>query len=385
MNSNASTILLSRQDLIMQMMPIWLCFASLGIIWNPGLIINYISYDLQLSSIQTLCLRLPGLLSLLLLPFPCLMLIRRTGHKTAIMTSLFLWAIALLLPASDFYYDYPAMIVACSLMAMADTLMLTSLYLKIALLQSKESLPSVLSFIQSLVPLTAVTVPLIINGAFNVMIPTFGLGWRIIFLLFAILAMLAFSALGATPPSTSPYPASDLLKIAKTLLASGDIRKNMIAITCIAGINLISLQLISETISFFLFQAAGLLIGGLLLKTVPIMKMGRLGIAMELAGIILLWIEGTEFISHLSIIIIGFANASLFPLILSRAFISHPDKKYAVTALMMTALSGGIVLFITAIFTMMAFGQQAVYIILTATVLFMIYYFFYGLSKKAVI
>ncbi|MDE5882129.1 MAG: MFS transporter [Muribaculaceae bacterium] len=369
MNLNASTTTLSRQDLVMQMMPIWLCFISLGIIWSPEIIIGYISSDLELSNIQVLLLNLPYFICLLLLPLPETMLIRRVGHKNVIMSSLLLWIMALVILASDLYYTYPIMVAAFFLMAIATTLMLTSLYSLIATLNSNETLPSALAFVQTLVPLAAAAVPLLFDGANKVTIPTFGFGWRIIFVLFAIIAMFAFSVLGATPHNSFQDDEANLFKDIKTLLASGTVRRGILATGFIAGTNFIALLLTINVTSFLIFQAIGLFIGGMLLRNVSPLKLSYPAIAIQLLGIILLWIGGSDFTADLSFVLIGFSNAPLFAIVLSLIFTKHPNNKYAVTALAVTAISIGVLLLTVATLTTGSFGETVAYLILSASTL----------------
>ncbi len=369
MNLNASTTTLSRQDLLMQMMPIWLCFISLGIIWSPGIIIGYISSDLEFSNLQLLLLNLPYFLCLLLLPLPETRLIRRVGHKNVIMSSLLLWIISLAVLASDLYYIYPVIVSTFFLMAIATTLMLTSLYSLVATLNSKETLPSALSFVQALVPLAAATVPLLFDGATKVMIPTFGFGWRIMFVLFTVIAMFAFSVLGATPHSSFQNNEVTSTKDIQTLLASGSVRRGLLAIGLITGTNLIALLLTVNVTSFLIFQAIGLFIGGMLLKNVSPLKLSYPAITIQLLGIILLWTGGSDIIDNLSFVLIGFSNAPLFAIVLSLLFTKHPNNKYAVTALTVTATSIGVLLLTVAILMIDSFGETAAYLILLASTL----------------
>lgn len=353
----------------MQMMPIWLCFISLGIIWSPEISIGYISSDLDLSNRQVLLLNLPYFLCLLLLPVPATFLIRRFGHKNVVMSSLLLWIIALVVLASDLYYTYPVMVSAFFLMAIATTLMLTSLYSLIDTLNSNETLPSTLSFVQALVPLAATTVPLLFDGANKVMIPTFGFGWRIIFVLFAIIAMFAFSVLGATPHSSLQDDKPNLIENIKFLLASGSVRRGILILSLIAGTNLIALLLTVNVTPFLIFQTISLFIGGMLMKNVSPLKLGYPAIAVQSLGIILLWVGGNNIITNLSFLLIGFGNAPLFPIAISLLFTKHPNNKYAITALTVMAISGGILLLITAILTMASFEESAAYIILSISTL----------------
>lgn len=377
MNPNASTTTISRQDLYMHMIPIWLCFISLGIIWSPSYIVSYISSDLTFTYVQTLLFYLPYLFCYFLLPIPALSLIHRFGYKNMLMASLILWIVALIILASDYYYNYSTLVIACSFMAIASPVMLTALYSFITTFFSNAILPSTLSFGQALMPLAATIVPYLFEGANKVMIPTFGFGWRIIFVWFAISSMFALSVLAATPSTISASEEHNFIKTIKGLLRSPSFCKNMSAIAVLTGINLISLLLTINLTSFLLFQAAGLFIGGVTLKNFPPVKVGYLAVAILLLGVTLLWIGENETISNLSFAFIGFSNAPLFIIAISRLFTAHWDKKYAVTGLTVTAISGGIILLITAIVTIAMFGNISAYCILSVSVLIIIWYSIY--------
>ncbi|MDE6768905.1 MAG: hypothetical protein K2J78_04175, partial [Muribaculaceae bacterium] len=110
-----------------------------------------------------------------------------------------------------------------------------------------------------------------------------------------------------------------------------------------------------------------LFIGGMLLKNVSPLKLSYPAIAIQLLGIILLWIGGSDFTADLSFVLIGFSNAPLFAIVLSLLFTKHPNNKYAVTALAVTAISIGVLLLTVATLTTSSFGETVAYLILSAS------------------
>ncbi len=91
------------------------------------------------------------------------------------------------------------MLIAFSLLGIVTAVMQTSLNARGSGLINPSRLASTLTFGQFVKALSSLSAPYLMAWGAAAMLPTFGLGWRVLFPIFGIVCLLSIAALGATP------------------------------------------------------------------------------------------------------------------------------------------------------------------------------------------
>ena len=186
----------------MAIVPVMLCFFAMGFVDLVGIASNYVKEDLQLS--DSVANVLPSLVFFWFLIFsvPTGMLMNRIGRKKTVLLSLIVTVVSLLLPL--FGENFPLMLVSFSLLGIGNALMQTSLNpLVSSVIQG--NLASTLTFGQFVKAIASFLAPYIAMWGALATIPSFGMGWRILFPIYMVIGILA-SLLLASTPINEPAP-----------------------------------------------------------------------------------------------------------------------------------------------------------------------------------
>ena len=125
------------------------------------------------------------------------MLMNRIGRKKTVLISLVVTAVSLIIPvAGD---SYLTMLAAFSLLGIGNAIMQTSLNPLVTNLISGDKLASTLTFGQFVKAIASFLAPILAAWGATTYLPTFGLGWRVLFAIYAIISVLSISLLAATP------------------------------------------------------------------------------------------------------------------------------------------------------------------------------------------
>ena len=179
------------------MIPLMLCFFAMGFVDLVGIASNYVKEDLQLS--DSVANVLPSLVFFWFLIFsvPTGMLMNKIGRKKTVLLSLIVTVVSLLLPL--FGENFPLMLVSFSLLGIGNALMQTSLNPLVSSVIRGGNLASTLTFGQFVKAIASFMAPYIAMWGAMASIPTFGLGWRVLFPVYMIIGVLASLFLLSTP------------------------------------------------------------------------------------------------------------------------------------------------------------------------------------------
>ena len=181
----------------MAIVPVMLCFFAMGFVDLVGIASNYVKEDLQLS--DTTAKVLPSLVFFWFLIFsvPTGMLMDRIGRKNTVLLSLAVTVAALLLPI--FGDSFLLMLVSFSLLGIGNTLMQTSLNPLVSSVIRGGNLASTLTFGQFVKAIASFLAPYIAMWGAMATIPTFGLGWRVLFPVYMVIGIVTSLLLASTP------------------------------------------------------------------------------------------------------------------------------------------------------------------------------------------
>lgn len=177
--------------------PVMLSFFAMGFVDLVGIASNYVKEDLSLT--DSVANIFPSLVFFWFLIFsvPTSMLMNKIGRKRTVLLSLLVTVLSLLLPL--FGETFPVMLVSFSLLGIGNALMQTSLNPLVSTVIRGGNLASILTFGQFVKAIASFMAPYIAMWGALATIPSFGLGWRVLFPIYMVIGVLATLLLWASP------------------------------------------------------------------------------------------------------------------------------------------------------------------------------------------
>lgn len=384
----AQSYVTSRKSFLIQIIPVMLCFFAMGFVDLVGTASNYVQKDLGLTDSQANLFPSLVFFWFLIFSVPTGMLMNKIGRKKTVVISLIVTAASLVIPAMG--DNYMIMLLSFSLLGIGNAIMQTSLNPLVSNLISGDKLASTLTFGQFVKAIASFLAPIIAAWGATTMMPTFGLGWRALFIIYAVISFLAIALLSATPiEEDSPDKASSVGSCLR-LLGTPFIMLCFIGIMCHVGIdvgtNTTAPKIIMERLGlpledagyatsvYFIFRTLGCFLGAIILRTISPKIFFGLSVVMMLAGMCLLFVCDTLMPIYVGIGLIGFGNSNVFSIIFAQALLSSPDKKNEVSGLMIMGLFGGTVFPLAMGFAADAVGQVGAVAVMTVGVIYLLYY-----------
>ena len=367
---------------------VMLAFFTMGFVDLVGIASNYVQKDLALSDSQANILPSLVFFWFLIFSVPTGMLMNRIGRKNTVLLSLVVTVLSLILPL--FGSSFGLMLVSFSLLGIGNALMQTSLNPLVTLVVS-GNLASTLTFGQFVKAIASFLAPyLAMWGATN-SIPTFGLGWRVLFPIYMIIGIIATLLLSATPitEERSEKRASavgDCLK----LLGNPVILLSFIGIICHVGIdvgtNTTAPKILMErhemtldeaafaTSLYFVFRTVGSLTGSVILRVMSNRLFFLISVVMMAAAMAGLGFGTTKPVLYTAIALVGYGNSNIFPLIFSQALRSDKEHENETSGLMVMGLFGGTLFPLVMGFASDATGQAGAVAVMALGVIYLFTY-----------
>lgn len=372
-----------------KLIPLMLCFFAMGFVDLVGIASNYVKADLNLTDSQANLFPSLVFFWFLIFSVPTGMLMNRIGQKKTVLLSLIVTFASLLLPI--FGDGYVLMLLSFSLLGIGNALMQTSLNPLLSNIVSRDSLASSLTFGQFVKAIASFLAPYIAMWGATQTIPSFGLGWRILFPTYMIMAVVATLLLGKTSikeEKSTEKPSS--FGECFALLGKPFVLLSFIGIMCHVGIdvgtNTTAPKILMERLGmglddaafstslYFIFRTAGCFLGSFLLQRMSskvFFGISSLMMALAMGGLSVF--ESKELI-YVCIALIGFGNSNIFPVIFSQALLALPNKKNEVSGLMIMGLFGGTVFPLAMGAASDAIGQVGAVAVMSVGVLYLLIY-----------
>ena len=348
---------MGRRTALMQFIPVMLCFFAMGFVDLVGTASNYVQQELGLTDSQANLFPSLVFFWFLIFSVPTGMLMNKIGRKCTVLLSLIVTAVSLFIPM--FGEGYYTMLIAFSLLGIGNALMQTSLNPLVSNLITPDKLASTLTFGQFVKAIASFLAPILAAWGATSAVITFGLGWRVLFPIYALVCLLSISMLAATPiEEKRPDKASGIMECVR-LLGRPFILLCFIGIMCHVGIdvgtNTTAPKIIIERLGlpleeagfatgiYFIFRTGGSLLGAILLRSVSAKKFFALSVAMMLVAMGILFVSHTIHMIYIGIALIGFGNSNIFSVIFSQALNNSPAEQNEVSGLMIMGLFGGTV------------------------------------------
>lgn len=385
----ATAVQTSQKSTLLQFIPVMLCFFAMGFVDLVGTASNYVQKDLNLTDSEANLFPSLVFFWFLLFSVPTGILMNKIGRKNTVLISLAVTTLSLIIPI--FGEGYLTMLIAFSLLGIGNAIMQTSLNPLVTNLIGGDKLASTLTFGQFVKAIASFLAPIIAAWAATTYLPTFGLGWRALFVIYAIVSFLSISALAATPiQEEKPDRASGIFECVR-LLSTPFILLCFLGIMCHVGIDVGTnttapkiimerLELPLEEASFatglyFIFRTIGCFLGAFILRYVSPKIFFAVSAVMMLIATVLLFLGTSLTTIYLGIALVGFGNSNIFSIIFAQALLASPKEKNEVSGLMIMGLFGGTVFPLAMGYTSDFIGNQTGAIIVMAIpVIYLVYF-----------
>ena len=381
----------TKHTSVARFIPVMCCFFAMGFVDLVGIASNYVKADLGLNDSQANIFPSLVFFWFLIFSVPTGMLMNRIGRKKTVLLSLLVTFVSLLLPI--FGDSYLLMLASFSLLGIGNALMQTSLNPLLSNIVSGKSLASALTLGQFVKAIASFLAPYITMWGATEAMPSLGMGWRVLFPVYMVVAVVAIVLLGLTP-IREEQPDHDASGFAACfgLLRHPFVLLCFLGIMCHVGIdvgtNTTAPKLLIErrgmsldeagfaTSLYFIFRTVGCFLGAFILSRVSVRKFFGLSVVMMLVAMAGLFVFHGETAIYVCIALIGFGNSNIFPVVFSQAMLSMPEKKNEVSGLMIMGLFGGTVFPLAMGLAGDAVGQSGAVAVMTVGVLYLLLYTF---------
>ena len=337
--------------------PVMLTFFTMGFVDLVGIASNYVKEDLALS--DSVANVLPSLVFFWFLIFsvPTGMLMNKIGRKNTVLLSLVVTVVSLLLPMLG--ESFALMLIAFSLLGIGNALMQTSLNPLVSLVIRGGNLASTLTFGQFVKAIASFLAPYIAMWGAMSAIPSFGMGWRVLFPIYMAIGIVATLLLSSTPIEEEPVDKASSFIDCTKLLARPVILLSFIGIMCHVGIdvgtNTTAPKILMErhemtlndaafaTSLYFIFRTIGCLTGSFFLRVMSNRLFFIISVVMMALAMLGLGLGTSKTVLYVSIALVGYGNSNIFSLVFTQALLSDKTRQNEISGLMVMGLFGGTV------------------------------------------
>ena len=376
------------KSLLMQMIPVMLCFFAMGFVDLVGTASNYVQKDLGLTDSEANLFPSLVFFWFLIFSVPTGMLMNKIGRKKTVLVSLVVTMLSLALPI--FGDSYTIMLLSFSLLGIGNAIMQTSLNPLVTNLISSDKLASTLTLGQFVKAIASFLAPILAVWGATTYLPTFGLGWRALFLIYCVVSIMSIAMLAATPIREEAADKASSVSSCLKLLGKPFILLCFLGIMCHVGIdvgtNTTAPKILMERLSlpleeagfatsvYFIFRTVGCFTGAFALRKVSARLFFMISAIMMVAAMILLLSSHSLIPISVGVALVGFGNSNVFSIIFSQALVSAPEEKNEVSGLMIMGLFGGTVFPLAMGYAADAFGQFGAISVMAVGVAYLLYF-----------
>lgn len=380
---------MKNNGMYLKLIPLMVVFFTMGFVDLVGIASNYVQLDLNLSDAEANLFPSLVFFWFLIFSVPTGMLMNRIGRKKTVLLSLGVTFFSLLLPC--FGDGYLLMLIAFSLLGIGNALMQTSLNPLLSNIISGDKLASSLTFGQFVKAIASFLAPYLAMWGATQAIPSLGLGWRVLFPIYMVIAVIATILLGVTSikeekPESKPSTYGECF----ALLGNPFVLLMFIGIMCHVGIdvgvNTTAPKIMMERLGmdiqeagfatslYFIFRTAGCLSGSFILARWSARKFFLISAFCMMAAMVGFFMFDYKFFIYMCIALVGFGNSNIFPILFSQALLSMPEKQNEVSGLMIMGLFGGTIFPLLMGFASDAMrSQMGALIVLSVGVIYLIF------------
>ena len=373
----------------MKLVPVMLCFFAMGFVDLVGIASNYVKADLGLS--DSVANIFPSMVFFWFLIFsvPTGMLMNRIGRKNTVLLSLVVTVVSLVMPLCG--SSFGVMLASFCLLGIGNALMQTSLNPLISTVLQGGNLASTLTFGQFVKAIASFLAPYIAMWGATAAMPSFGFGWKVLFLVYFVVGVISALLLFATPINEEKNDGKassfgDCLK----LLGKPIVLLSFLGIMCHVGIdvgtNTTAPKLLIERLGmtlneaafatslYFIFRTIGCLTGSFFLRVMNNKTFFVISVVMMALSMLGMLFGTSKIVLYAAIALVGYGNSNIFSIVFSQALLSEPDKQNEVSGLMIMGLFGGTVFPLLMGFASDAIGQAGAVAVMAVGVVYLFSY-----------
>ncbi len=371
------------------LIPVMLCFFCMGFVDLVGIASNYVKEDLNLS--DSVANIFPSLVFFWFLIFsvPTGMLMNKIGRKKTVLLSLIITVVSLIIPLIGHSFGF--MLVAFSLLGIGNAFMQTSINPLAMLIIGDKNLASTLTFGQFVKAIASFLAPYLAMWGATQVIPSFGYDWRVLFLIYFVVGVLASALLWVTPihEEMTEGKSSSFVDCLR-LLGKPIVLLSFLAIMCHVGIdvgtNTTAPKLLIERVGmslndaafatslYFIFRTIGALTGSFFLRIMKTRWFFIISVVLMAVSMALMFGGQSKAVLYTAIALVGYGNSNIFSMAFAEALLSVPEKQNEVSGLMIMGLFGGTVFPLLMGFASDAVGQAGAVAIMAVGVLYLFTY-----------
>ena len=371
------------------LLSVMLCFFAMGFVDLVGIASNYVKEDLGLN--DSTANIFPSLVFFWFLIFsvPTGMLMNKIGRKKTVLLSLIVTVISLFIPLLG--ESFALMLVAFSLLGIGNALMQTSLNPLVSTVLKGGNLASTLTFGQFIKAIASFLAPYLAMWGATQVIPSFGYNWKVLFVIYFVVGILATLMLGLThieeePITGKPSTFAECFK----LLGTPIVLLSFLGIMCHVGIDVgtnttapkILMERLGMTLNdaafatslYFIFRTIGCLTGSFFLRVMNNRLFFIISVCMMAVSMLLLFVGIEKWELYTAIALVGYGNSNVFSICFAKALTSMPEKQNEVSGLMIMGLFGGTIFPLLMGFASDAIGQAGAVIVMAIGVVYLFTY-----------
>ena len=373
----------------LKLIPIMFCFFAMGFVDLVGIASNYVKADLNLTDATANVFPSLVFFWFLIFSVPTGMLMNKIGRKKTVLLSLIITVFSLLLPI--FGQSYELMLVSFSLLGIGNALMQTSINPLVMTVVQGGNMAATFTFGQFIKAIASFLAPYIAMWGAMATIPSFGLGWRVLFPIYMIIGVLASLFLASTPIEEEKIEgkASTFLECIQ-LLGKPAVLFSFFGIMCHVGIDVgtnatapkILMERLDMTLNdaafatslYFIFRTIGCLTGSFFLRTMKMKHFFIISVVLMALSMCGLYVGSSKAVLYTAIALVGYGNSNIFSMVLARALESVPEKQNEGSGLMIMGLFGGTIFPLLMGFASDSMGQAGAVLIMAIGVLYLFTY-----------
>jgi fucose permease len=373
-----------------KIVPVMLCFFAMGFVDLVGIASNYVKEDLSLS--DSMANLFPSLVFFwfLLFSVPTSLLMNKIGRKNTVLLSLVVTAVSLCIPI--FGENFYVMLIAFSILGIGNALMQTSLNPLVSTVMQGGNLASTLTFGQFVKAIASFMAPYIAMWGAAASIPSFGLGWRVLFPTYLIIGIIATLLLFSTPIHEE-LAADKGESVGKAFAGALKLLGNPLVLLCFFGImchvgidvgtNTTAPKLLMERLGmtlneaafatslYFIFRTIGCFTGSFILQKVSNRTFLLISVVMMALSMAGMFMGTSRWMLYTAIALVGYGNSNVFSLCFARALQAVPEKQNEVSGLMIMGLFGGTLFPLLMGFASDCMGQAGAVAVMTLGVIYL--------------
>lgn len=374
---------MNKSNKLILLFPVMFTFFTMGFVDLVGIATNYIKSDFVLNDTMANLMPVMVFFWFFIFSVPTGMLMNKIGRRKTVLLSLIITLFSLIIPLLE--YSFTTMLIAFSLLGIGNTLMQVSLNPLVSNIVSGDRLASSLTFGQFVKAIASFVAPIIAAWA----LLKFG-NWRILFLIFAVIGIVAtvwlfFTKIGERPVEGKQSTFGECFALLGNRIILLLFLGIMAHVGIDVGVNTTAPKLLMERLGmllseagyatsvYFLFRTIGAFSGAFILAKFSSKSFFRISVLMMIIAVIGLYFSYSSLAIYTCIALIGYGNSNIFSIMFSQALQHLPMRGNEISGLMIMGLAGGAVFpLLMGVLSDAMGGQIGAVIVLT----FLIAYFF---------